>query len=163
MLLKENTKQWWHNNVLLTLSSNLLYPKVICSSHLSPFSHSSVIIVMWENSLPPFPGFKSGICSGKTIPIKKGLCKRNTVSENQWNKSLLAVNAGILMKQKHTHTVSQDQVPESEIVQELSADLARTTSNKCPQDSQSLECVIVRFYLNSDTHHGHIITNGAPN
>lgn len=163
MLLKENTKQWYYSNVLLTLSSNLLYPKVICSSHLSPFSHSSIILVMWENSLPPFPGFKSRICSGRTIPIKKGLCKRNRGSENQWNKRFLAVNSGTLMKQKHIHTVSQDQVPEPEIVQELSADLARTTSNKCPQVSQSLECVVVRFYLNSDTHHGHIIIDGAPN
>lgn len=161
MLLKENTKQWWHNNVLLTLSSNLLYPKVICSSHLSPFSHSSVIMVMWENCLPPFPGFKSGICSGKTIPIKKGLCKRNSVWKPVEQEAL-----GCQCRHSNeaeTYTHSQDQVPESEIVQELSADLARTTSNKCPQDSQSLECVIVRFYLNSDTHHGHIISNGAPN
>lgn len=43
---------------------------------------------MWENSLPPLPRFKSGIYSGRSIPIKNGLCKRNTVFENQWNEGL---------------------------------------------------------------------------
>ena len=74
----------------------------------------------------------------------------------------LAVSSDTLMKPTHTHTVSHDQVPESETVQELSADLVRTTSNKCPQVSQSLECVVVRFDQKSDAHHGHVITDGAP-
>lgn len=54
MLLKENA----NNDAAMMSSSNVLYPKVIQSSHPSPFSHSSVTTVMWGNSLPPLPRFE---------------------------------------------------------------------------------------------------------
>lgn len=159
MLLKENTTQWCFKNVQLTLSSNLFYLKPpIHPIQVHPLT------ALFNSNVGKF-SVHHFLDSSQAFTLegpyhKQSLYKRNTVLETRKTRGSLAINPGPLRKQRCTH--NQPRFLEFKIFKELSADLPRTTWIKCPQASQSLECVVTRFYLHSETHHGHIITMVTP-
>lgn len=59
---------------------------------------------MWENSLPPFPRFKLGVHSGRTISMKKGSVKGIWCLKTSGRRGSLAVNSEPLTKQRYNHS-----------------------------------------------------------